>query len=534
MATLYRDRVRETSTTNGTGTLTLGGAVPTYQAFGSMPDGSCVPACIVHRTQDEWEAGIYTIGGSGTTLARTIVRAGSNGSSAVSFSAGTKDVFLDFPADFDRTNVVWVNEQASGGTGTAGDPWTGWDTAITWAASTEYRFPKGYYSYATSPNFLLTGLALVGESGTVLKYTGSGDAVTFTAGSDTWVFDVRMENFIIEGNSGADNGLVLQGVRGGYFKHIEIREFTESAFISRACVCNIFDNLYVPREAYVTTVPRNGILLDARAADGNQTTVWVFNNAVVEGASEKGVYIKNSFWNVFNGGTSEGLDGKGMVIDANGAGPIINDGNIFIGFDFEANGTEPNVEVRGNSNHFLNCNATGTFRIYPGKRHLVSGGGYESITIDSGVTSACLKSVELTGTLTDNGFATRKEGVITAASSGLPIVEQAPPNHPTVYNPSLSGGAYATNCQYGNFFYFVATDNFTLSNPTNMSSGMEVTWRIQQDATGSRLMTLGSAFRSGPFTVTLSTVALRVDYLFARYNAQDAKWDITNFVKGYA
>lgn len=432
----------------------------------------------------------------------------------------------------DPSNTVYVDQQATGGSGSSGDPWTGWDTAITWAEKTEYRFPKGYYSYSTSPNFLLTGLALVGESGTVLKYTGSGDAVTFTAGSNTWVFDVRMENFVIEGNSGADNGLVLQGVRGGYFKKIEIREFTENALISRACVCNTFVDLYVPREAYVTTVPKNGILLDARASDGNQTTVWNFINAVVEGATEKGIYIKNSFWNNFYGGTAEGLDGKGLVIDANGAG-VNNDGNLFIGFDFELNGTSPNVEVRGNSNHFYNCNATGTFRIYPGKRHLLMGGTYVDVTIDSGVTSACLKSVELTGTLSDAGFATRKEGVITAASSGLPIVEQMPPYNPTGYNPSLVGGAYATNCQYGNFFYFVASDNFTLSNPTNPVNGMRVTWRIQQDGTGSRLLTLGSKFNAGPWTMTLTTTALKYDYIEAIYNSAADKWDIVNFQKGY-
>lgn len=431
----------------------------------------------------------------------------------------------------DPSNVVWVDQAATGGAGTEGNPWTGWDTAITWTANVEYRFPRGYYGYATSPNFCKTGIALVGEAGTVLKYTGTDKAVNFSAADDEWVFCCRMENFQVQGHANADYGLWLVGLREADFRNIKILDFKEASMTLKSCVANNFYNIYVPHDA--TVKPKNGIVLDARPSQ--QTTVSNFFNLVVEGATEKGIYLKNSFWNNFYGGASENLAGKGMVIDAN-SGSVLNDGNLFTGFDFEANNqvvAGDNVEVRGNSNLFINCNCTGSFRIYPGKRHGVMGGGFADITIDSGVTSAFLKSVELTGTLTDGGFATRKEGVITAASAGLPIVEQMPPYNPTGYNPALSAGAYATNCQYGNFFYFVASDNFTLSNPTNAVNGMRVTWRIQQDGTGNRLITLGSKFDPGPFTITLSTTALKYDYIEAIYNSAADQWDIVNFQKGF-
>lgn len=439
-------------------------------------------------------------------------------------------------AAVDPSNAVYVNQQATGGSGTGGSPWTGWDTAITWTANTEYRFPAGYYSYATSPNFCLAGLALIGESGTILKYTGSGVAVNFTAPAGTWVFGMRMENFTIQGTpASSDQGLFLSGVRASLFKNITIQDFVTDGLCAEACVSNTFLNLYVPRKSYVTQQPKNCVKLDARSGDGSQTTACVFVNAVLEGASEKGIYIKNSFWNKFSGGTAEGLDGAGLIIDAN-SGSVNNDGNQFLNFDFEVNNQATgtvNVEVRGNSQQFLNCNCDGTFRIYPSKRTHVIGGGYVNITIDSGVTSACIKSLELTGTLSDSGFATRKEGIITAASSGLPLVEQIPPYTPTYYNNAPSAGHVATNCQYGNFFYFVATENFTLDNPTGMSNGTEVWWRIQQDNTGSRLITLGSAFNAGSWTVTLTTTATKYDYLFAKYNSASGKWDILDFQKGY-
>lgn len=97
---------------------------------------------------------------------------------------------------------VDVSSFATGGDGTQGDPWTGWDTAITWTAHTTYSFRSGYFAYATSPNFLKTDIALIGEAGTFLQHTGTGDA--FTLASDdlavTWYHRVRVENITILGH----------------------------------------------------------------------------------------------------------------------------------------------------------------------------------------------------------------------------------------------------------------------------------------------------------------------------------------------
>ena len=100
MALVIDDRVKETSTTTGTGTLNLSGAVSGFQTFvAGVGDGNTTYYAIVNRDADEWETGIGTVTDASTdTLARTTVIASSNSDSAVSFSSGTKDVFTTLPA----------------------------------------------------------------------------------------------------------------------------------------------------------------------------------------------------------------------------------------------------------------------------------------------------------------------------------------------------------------------------------------------------------------------------------------------------
>lgn len=94
MALVVKDRVRENSTTTGTGTFTLSGAVSGFQTFSSaIGNGNTTYYCIVN--QSEWEVGLGTVGGG--TLSRDTVLSSSTGSK-VSFTSGTKDVFCTYPS----------------------------------------------------------------------------------------------------------------------------------------------------------------------------------------------------------------------------------------------------------------------------------------------------------------------------------------------------------------------------------------------------------------------------------------------------
>ena len=97
MALVLKDRVRETSTTTGTGTITLAGAVSGFQSFANIGDGNTTYYTITVGT--EWEVGLGTYTSSGNTLSRDIVLSSSNNNNLVNFSAGTKDVFVTYPAD---------------------------------------------------------------------------------------------------------------------------------------------------------------------------------------------------------------------------------------------------------------------------------------------------------------------------------------------------------------------------------------------------------------------------------------------------
>ena len=100
MALVLADRVRDTTTTTSTGTITLSGTAPTgFQNFSVIGNGNTTYYTIAHQTANEWEVGIGTYTSSGTTLARTTILASSNSGSVVNLSAGTKDVFVTYPAE---------------------------------------------------------------------------------------------------------------------------------------------------------------------------------------------------------------------------------------------------------------------------------------------------------------------------------------------------------------------------------------------------------------------------------------------------
>ena len=99
MALVVKDRVRETTTTTGTGTVTLGGAATGFQSFSVIGNGNTTFYTIQLANTNEWEVGIGTYTSSGTTLSRDTILESSNSGNAVNFSAGTKDVFVTYPAE---------------------------------------------------------------------------------------------------------------------------------------------------------------------------------------------------------------------------------------------------------------------------------------------------------------------------------------------------------------------------------------------------------------------------------------------------
>jgi hypothetical protein len=157
MALVVKDRVKETSTTAGTGTLTLAGAVAGFQTFSTaIGNGNTTYYAIVDSTASTWEVGIGTVGAG--TLARTTLLASSTGS-AISFASNSKDVFCTYPASksvyqdslgdtyapqFASSNGLQLNKNT---------------------VSTSYTFPSGYNAVVAGTITVASGVTVTVPSG---------------------------------------------------------------------------------------------------------------------------------------------------------------------------------------------------------------------------------------------------------------------------------------------------------------------------------------------------------------------------------
>ena len=121
MAFILADRVKESASAPGTGTVTLLGAATGYQSFSAgIGASNTTYYTIADQTGSNWEVGYGIVGAGGTTLARTTVLASSNSGSLVNFSSGTQDVWCDYPAKKaaiqDSLGTVTVPQYASNST----------------------------------------------------------------------------------------------------------------------------------------------------------------------------------------------------------------------------------------------------------------------------------------------------------------------------------------------------------------------------------------------------------------------------------
>lgn len=99
MALVLADRVRETTTSTGTGSITLAGPYSGFQPFSVIGNGNTTYYTIADPNTGDWEVGVGTYTSSGNTLSRDTVLASTNSGNKVVFAAGTKDAILTQPAE---------------------------------------------------------------------------------------------------------------------------------------------------------------------------------------------------------------------------------------------------------------------------------------------------------------------------------------------------------------------------------------------------------------------------------------------------
>jgi hypothetical protein len=179
MALVVKDRVQETSTTTGTGTFTLAGAVSGFQSFSVIGNANTTYYAIVGGT--EWEVGIGTYTALGTVLSRDTILESSNGGTAVNFSAGTKNVFVTYPAE----KGIYLD--ASGNVIALGTP-----ASVTLTNATGLPLTTG-----------VTGTLPIANGGTNLTTYTTGDIV-YASATNTLnkLADVATGNALISGGVG--------------------------------------------------------------------------------------------------------------------------------------------------------------------------------------------------------------------------------------------------------------------------------------------------------------------------------------------
>ena len=210
MALVFNDRVKETSVTTGTGTLTLDGAVQGFETFSSAIGNSNTTYYAIELPgTTEFEVGRGTI--SAGQLARTEIISSSNSDSAVDFSAGTKIVFCTLPASKavikDASGNISIDANKTIEFGDSGETISGDGTHLTIAGSDHINVnAQGELTLSSESNeiFFRDGSTLF------LKLQRDGDFnVNFTSNQDK-----KIEFIGNDGGSTVDM-LVLDGAEAG-------------------------------------------------------------------------------------------------------------------------------------------------------------------------------------------------------------------------------------------------------------------------------------------------------------------------------
>ena len=234
MALVVADRVKESTNTSGTGALSLTGAQTGFQSFSAgVGGGNTTYYAVSSALGSEFEVGIGTYDGGSDTLSRDTVLASSNGGSLVNFPAGTKDVYVVYPADkavyADASGVV----NASGG----------------------FSGPLNYNDVTNPPSETVTALSLDNTTNT-LSYTDEQSVTT----------DIDLSLYIDDTNLARLTGGTLDGSTGiATFTRDDGTDFTVD-------FSPLFDNTNLNRITLGSFNTSNGVLTLTRDDNSEVTT----------------------------------------------------------------------------------------------------------------------------------------------------------------------------------------------------------------------------------------------------------------------
>ena len=310
---------------------------------------------------------------------------------------------------------VNVLDYISGGTGTSGDPYVGWDTATPWAANTEFKFPKGVFQYSTTLSLPYAYIYIHGVGvGTTLKFTGTGNCISFDSVSG--INSPRIESLCIDGNANATNGIYTNNANYGVCKDVTIRNVSGAGFRSLFGVYWLIQNFYMGSNfGAITTYASAGIYLGLGGSASSTVTAYTIINANIAECINSGIDINNGWGNTIIGGAVEANQQQGLFINTNAHDNLIN--NLYI----EGNLVYA-ILCGGTGNDFIGVWCAGNSFDSPFKLtstttvNHIFGGVYEKIIIDAGAFANGFTNSRC-GIFNDSGNGTTVDNLFSAATA---------------------------------------------------------------------------------------------------------------------
>jgi hypothetical protein len=280
------------------------------------------------------------------------------------------------------------------------------------AAGGTLVFPPGTYSYAKSPNFAQNNLEILGQGRVTLRHTGQG--VGFLV--DGWlqkfgrrVWNMRIENLILEGNPSTSIGFLFRSIHHGRFARLRVTGGAPEGegFRTEFFIANYCEGWCVSgSEPVVGTLPATGITLTSLAApkENLSTVDCTLTNFIVEGCARVGVHLDRAQNNLIRGGTFEdNKSGTGLLLSEPASG------NMVDGVFLESN--QLHIDCRGPQNQFLALSAAkGLCRFHQAASFSrLIGGRYHDLAIESGVRDVKLLGIAARR-IADRGLRTQRLG----------------------------------------------------------------------------------------------------------------------------
>ena len=388
-------------------------------------------------------------------------------------------------------------------------------------------FPRPSVEYTTSETIRFTAPAsLFADPETRIKLTSADAAIVefdYTGGAGFFDHGGTLENFVLDGDGNAVDGLSLKAVIAANFPNIRVTNVTGAGLHMHWAQLCYFENFTVSDNVEsFTTTPVNGVLADTASCSAN-----TFTNICIEkvsGAGIKGVSLVNS---LFLNGTSEGNGTTGIELGETPAAALVAIGNTFVGMDLEVNPTADIIcYASSGSNDFIGLKAgfsSGAVQLKAGtNRNFFNGGVTGGFAIEAGADNNTITSVSLLGvsaTITDAGTGNRVNDVYNiSVPARLPDTKLFTRTTAQV----AAAGSYAINCKTADYVVLEAQGStMTVSAPTNAIDGQAIDVSIWNTSGGALTVTWNAVFRTNGWVDPANGANRSIRF---RYNSSFGRW----------